>query len=218
MFSELDSTIFPDSCEVIEIVPSQHYVYPIFKNGSSSLHETQTLTGWNSFFNNEITEITCPITVYLRDPQDRFVSGVNTFVQHCHRDFDNLDTNTILHFVKNYLFLNRHYAPQFFWLINLARYSTAPLILQNLDSINQIVDMNDSAGVSPPTKDLLDQIKNCSGQRLELYMFLDQLLIDHIGQTVTFEQLITEIKQQHTDLYNLIFQKSLTLINALPKT
>jgi hypothetical protein len=218
MFSELDNIIFPDSCEVIEIVPSQHYVYPIFKNGSSSLHETQILTEWNSFFNNEITNITCPITVYLRDPRDRFVSGVNTFIQHCHRDFNNLDTDTILHFVKHYLFLNRHYTPQFFWLINLARYSTAPLILQNLDSIDQIVNINDSAGIAPPTKDLLDKIKDFPWQKLELYFLLDQLLVDRVGQTVTFQQLTTEIKQQHSDLYNLIFQKTSTLINALPKT
>jgi hypothetical protein len=218
MFTELDSIIFPDSCEVIEIVPSQHYVYPIFKNGSSSLHKTQELTGWNSFFNNEITQITCPITVYLRDPRDRFISGVNTFIQHCHRDFDNLDTNTILHFVKNYLFLNRHYAPQFFWLINLARYSTAPLVLQNFVSINQIVDMNSRAGIRPPTPDLLDRLKDFPWQKFELYFFMDQLLMDRIGQTITFQQLVTEIKQQHIDLYNLIFQKSSTLINVLPKT
>lgn len=218
MFTELDSIIFPDSCEVIEIVPSQHYVYPIFKNGSSSLHKTQALVGWKSFFNDEITQINCPITVYLRDPRSRFISGVNTFIQHCHRDFDNLDTNTILHFVKNYLFLNRHYAPQFFWLINLARYSTAPLILQNLESIDQIVDMNSRAGIRPPAKDLLDQVKDFSWQKVELYSFIDQLLMDRIGQTVTFQQLMTDIKQQHFNLYNLIFQKSSTLINVLPKT
>lgn len=218
MFTELDSVIFPDSCEVIEIVPSQHYVYPIFKNGSSSLRQTQELTGWNSLYNNEITKITCPITVYLRDPRDRFISGVNTFIQHCHRDFNDLDTNTILHFVKTYLFLNRHYTPQLFWLINLARYSTAPLVLQNFVSIDQIVNMNNRAGIAPPTADLLDKIKDFPWQKFELYFFMDQLLMDRIGQTITFQQLITEIKQQHGNLYNLFFQKSLALINVLPKT
>jgi len=218
MFSGIDNIIFPDSCEVIEIVPSQLYVYPIFKNGSSSLHETQKHTHWTSINNEQINDIKSPITVYLRDPRERFISGVNTYVQHCHRDFENLDTKTILHFVQSYLFLNRHYAPQFFWLINLARYSSALLHLQALDSINQVVKFKHRAEVEPPSLTFLSQIERFPWKQLELYFFLDQLLIDRIGQTVSFAQLVHDIQSDHPDLYQLVFQKHLNLAYVLSKT
>jgi len=32
MLSRLDDVIYPNRCEVIEIEPSQRYIYPIFKN------------------------------------------------------------------------------------------------------------------------------------------------------------------------------------------
>jgi hypothetical protein len=217
MFSEIDHVIFPDSCEVIEIVPSQHYVYPIFKNGSTSIHKTQQLTNWVSVYNQDIGKIQQPITVYLRDPKQRFISGLNTFVQHYQRDWPHLDTDTVLHFAENYLWLNRHFCPQFFWLINLARYSQTPLVLKNLQDINQIVSMNDHAKIVPPNADFFSKLEKFSWHKLELYFFLDQILIDQIGKTITFEEIMTNIKDQHKELYKLIFEKTLTISHVLSK-
>jgi len=218
MFFELDTIVFPTRCEVIEIVPSQHYVYPIFKNGSTSLRITQKITKWRSVCNKEIEQIQAPITVYLRNPKKRFVSGINTFVQHCLRDCPELDINTILYFVKKYLFLNRHYAPQFYWLINLARYSTAPLLFQKLDDINKIVDIDSHARVTPPSDNFLETVESFPWEQLELYFFLDQLLIDRIGQIVTFGQLMNDIRNDHSELYQLLFKKNIELVNVLSKT
>jgi hypothetical protein len=218
MFSEIDKTIFPDSCEVLEIIPSQLFVYPIFKNGSSSLNESVSSSGWKKLNQTEISQINSPITVFLRDPRERFISGVNTFVQHCQRDYQNLDTKTILFFVEKYLFLNRHYAPQFFWLINLARYSQAPLVFQHVDNIKQLTARTSRAEVNPPTQEFLSDIQQFPWNRLELYFFLDQLLIDRIGQQITFVDLLTEIKQTQSYLYELIFKHTYNIFDALPKT
>lgn len=218
MFSELDNIIFPDSCEVIEIVPSQHYVYPIFKNGSSSLHETQKKTHWISLYNQDIAQIQQPITVYLRDPKQRFISGVNTFVQHYQRDWPQMDAQTVLHFAENYLWLNRHFCPQFFWLVNLARYSQVPIVLQDLQSINQVVAMNDRAKIVPPDTEFLKKLQTFPWNKLELYFFLDQILIDQIGKTVTFKQIMSDIKTNHLELYNLVFHKTISITNALSAT
>lgn len=217
MFSEIDKTIFPDSCEVLEIVPSQLYVYPIFKNGSSSLTESAPKLGWKTIDQYNIAQIQTPITVFLRDPRERFVSGVNTFLQHCHRDYHDLDTQTILFFVEKYLFLNRHYAPQFFWLINLARYSQAPLKFQHIDDISQLTPCVTRAGVTPPTQDFLQSIENFPWRQLELYFFLDQLLIERIGTQTTFVDLVEDIKTAHPDLYELIFERTCKIFDALPK-
>jgi len=218
MFSEIDKTIFPDSCEVLEIVPSQLFVYPIFKNGSSSLTESAPTYGWKTISGADIAQIQQPITVFLRDPKERFISGVNTFLQHCHRDCKNLDTNTILFFVKKYLFLNRHYAPQFYWLINLARYSRSPIKFQHMNDISQLTPHVTRAGIDPPTAEFLQSIQEFPWDQLELYFFLDQLLIERIGTEITFLELIHSIKNTHKDLYNLIFEQTYKIFDVLPKT
>jgi hypothetical protein len=218
MFSEIDNTIFPDSCEVLELVPSQLFVYPIFKNGSSSLTESAPVFGWKTINKSSISQIRSPITVFLRDPKERFISGVNTFLQHCHRDYKDLDSRTILFFVEKYLFLNRHYAPQFFWLINLARYSRAPLKFQHMNDISQLTSHVTRAGVNPPTEEFLESIHNFPWSQLELYFFLDQLLIERIGTQTTFVDLVNDIKNTHHDLYELIFEKTYRIFDALPKT
>jgi hypothetical protein len=218
MFSEIDKTIFPDSCEVLEIVPSQLFVYPIFKNGSSSLTESVIDMGWKIITKSDIPNIQTPITVFLRDPKERFISGVNTFLQHCHRDCQGLDTKTILFFVEKYLFLNRHYAPQFFWLINLARYSQAPMQFRHMDDICQLTPLHTHAGVNPPTEEFLESIQQFPWKRLELYFFLDQLLIERIGKQMTFFELLNDIKNNHRDLYDLIFEHSNRIFDVLPKT
>jgi hypothetical protein len=218
MFSEIDKTIFPDSCEVLEIVPSQLFVYPIFKNGSSSLTESVIDMGWKTITESDIPNIQTPITVFLRDPKERFISGVNTFLQHCHRDYQGLDTKTILFFVEKYLFLNRHYAPQFFWLINLARYSCAPLKFQHMNNISRLTPLYTYAGVNPPTEEFLESIQQFPWKRLELYFFLDQLLIERIGKQMTFFELLNDIKNNHSNLYNLIFEHTNRIFDVLPKT
>jgi hypothetical protein len=218
MFSEIDKTIFPDSCEVLEIIPSQLFVYPIFKNGSSSLTESAPKLGWKTIDQHNISQIQTPITVFLRDPKERFISGVNTFLQHCHRDYQGLDTRTILFFVEKYLFLNRHYAPQFFWLINLARYSQAPLKFQHMNEIGQLTSCVTRAGVTPPTEEFLQSIQSFPWSQLELYFFLDQLLIERIGTQTTFVDLVNDIKTTHRNLYELIFERTYKIFDVLPKT
>jgi hypothetical protein len=75
MLSHLDRVLFPDRCEVIEIIPSQRYVYPIFKNGSSSLRIAARKNNWRIKINEQITQLT-EIDVVIRNPLERFISGI----------------------------------------------------------------------------------------------------------------------------------------------
>jgi hypothetical protein len=218
MFSEIDKTIFPDSCEVLEIIPSQLFVYPIFKNGSSSLFRSAIPFNWRTLNQDNIHQIQEPITVFLRNPRERFISGVNTFLQHCLRDHPDLDTKTILFFVQKYLFLNRHYAPQFFWLINLSRYTKTSLKFCSIDNISSLTSLHSRPEIEPQTEEFLTSIKNFPWQQLELYFLLDQLLIDRIGQEISFGDLIIDIKKNHRYLYDLIFAHCHNIIDVLPKT
>ena len=220
MFSEIDNTIFPDSCEVIFLGSSQLYVFPIMKNGSSSFYEQlkrEKRPDWKIISNKEITKICAPIIVFVRSPKERFISGVNTYLQHLQRDYPDLDQKTILWFVNNYLFLNRHYCPQFYWLINLARYinPTTPIQIKSMSSISEIANMHFDADVLPPTPDFLSIIENFNWKQLELYFFLDQLLLDKVGSQLTVTQLFEEIQDKHSELYNLIFKKTQQITNVL---
>ena len=120
MLSNLDRILFPDRCEVIEVVPSQRYVYPIFKNGSSSIHTESQRQGWRVQVNEQIRRINS-IDVIIREPRGRLLSGINTYIQIVLRDNPKLDPVTVEWFALNYLYLNSHYCPQFMWLINLSR-------------------------------------------------------------------------------------------------
>lgn len=213
MFSEVDSTIFPDSCEVIQVA-SQHFVYPIFKCGSTSLIESMKEKDWAFVPMEDIKNIKDPITVFLRNPRERFLSGVNTYVQHLGNDFD---THTVLYFVNQYLFLNRHYAPQFFWLLNLARFAgiDSLVTLRNMSDIKELTNAHSHAYVEPISEAFKQHVESFNWDKLELYFFLDQILLEHIGQTISIRDLLLYIKTKQPELYNLIFKKSLDIANVL---
>jgi hypothetical protein len=119
MLSHLDRILFPDRCEVREIISSQRYVYVIFKNGHSSINVSRLIDPQRIYINQQILK-TKHIDVIIRNPGDRLLSGINTFIQHTLRDNPGLDKNTVEWFALNYLSLDRHYASQFVWLLNLA--------------------------------------------------------------------------------------------------
>ena len=155
--------------------------------------------------------------MFLRDPKERFVSGVNTYIQHLTKVHNQLDIDTILFFVDNYLFLNRHYCPQFFWLINLARYINPNTKLTFCDyrDISKLTWRNSSADVLPITQELRDKINKFNWKQLELYFFLDQILIDSIGKSMTITDIFDNTKSNHPELHKLIFNKHKNIIDAL---
>lgn len=174
--------------------------------------------GWTFVEESQIRNIETPFTVFLRDPKKRFISGVNTFLQHLLIKEKHLDQDTVLFFVNNYLFINRHFAPQFFWILNLARFAgkEKSVTLKNISSISELTDLNDDAEVEPISQDLYNKIKKFNWEKLELYFYLDQILIDNIGKTMTISELVSHVKSNHSELYSLIFEKSRNIVNLLP--
>ena len=68
--------IYPKLCAVLEL-PAQRFVYPIFKNASSSLEELSV----GKVYNNKINDHTQTVDVYWREASTRFHSGVNTYLR-----------------------------------------------------------------------------------------------------------------------------------------
>ncbi len=201
MLSQLDNIIFPDRCDVLEIVPSQRYVYPIYKNGSSSLYNT----GFRLLDNDEIKNISV-IDVYVRNPYDRFVTGVNTFLQHN----ADLDRATALHFITNYLFLNRHFCPQFHWLVNLQRFTDAKIRINSIDTLPDITPLKVNQSEDP----LLDEYLGT--EKIHFYLSIDKVLTeDLLGKTVPFKLIVQTVQHRYTEVYKEVVQRSMDLCNVL---
>lgn len=219
MLSNIDIILFPERCEIIHLGDSQRCVYPIMKNGSSSFYmqiQYGMKPDWQILTQHDKDKITFPLITFIRNPRARFISGVNTYLQHLQRDYPHLDYKTILWFVDHYLFLNQHYCPQFFWLVNLARYfgKDVALDLRSMDDIQALAAINDDALVKPPTREFLNDIKEFDWKKLEVYFFLDQILVDLIGQTVTFEDILCKVKQQPI-LNELVLTPTFNLTDVL---
>ena len=201
MLSQLDNIIFPDRCDVLEIVPSQRYVYPIYKNGSSSLYKS----GFRLVDHDELSNIPV-VDIYVRNPYDRFVTGVNTFLQHNAK----LDQSTVLHFVNNYLFLNRHFCPQFHWLVNLQRFTNAKIRINPISALSDITALRVNQSEDP----LLDEY--LSRDKLHFYLSIDKVLTeDLLGKTVPFKLIVQTIKHRYPEVYKEVIQRSKDLCNVL---
>jgi hypothetical protein len=213
MLSHLDRIIFPDRCEVIEVVPSQRYVYVIFKNGHSSFNSFKITNPCRIIVNQQIQKLT-NIDVIVRDPQDRLISGINTFIQHTVRDNPDLDPITVEWFALNYLCLNRHYASQFSWLLNLARYLNPDTTLNFLpmSAVGDITGLDmKPIGIQQASKELIDKINLITNN--EMYQRIDAVIFGCIGQSMTFTQLLQYIKTVDLPAYEYVIGHAQQILN-----
>ena len=200
MLSYLDPILFPDTCEILEL-PNGRYVYPIYKNGSSSFHDM------NLPIVSDIHNLT-EIDVYIREPYERFLSGANTFINNLDTE---LDRKTVLYFVKNYLFLNRHYCPQFYWLVNLRRFTNAKIRLIPFDQINEVVTINKNK-----SKEDYSKLYKEFDSKLDFYLQLDKVLYyDFINRTTSLDEIVDYIKVNKQEVYKEIIQRSIDVCNVL---
>ena len=199
MKTALDTELFPKLCEVVEIPLHNQWVYLIQKNGSSSLRIQQSRDNLAVFTNSEISTLDY-VDVYIRNPRVRYVSGINTYLQHLQRDHPELDYSTAFWFARRYKFLNTHYLPQFHWLANLSCYMhrDAKIRFRNFKEFNNITNLNFNESARVPAKfvDTLFQ----DDTDIELWLFLDQILLDLAGQEMTWSQLVDYYQRNHPDV------------------
>jgi hypothetical protein len=208
MKTALDTELFPDLCEVVEIPLHNQWVYLIQKNGNSSLRSQQKKDNLVVFNNHEISSL-AHVDVYIRNPRDRYVSGVNTYLQHLQRDHPELDFSTAFWFAKQYKFLNTHYLPQFHWLANLARYldNDTKIRIRNFKNFGAITDFKSRAEVVPPSKNFVTELFT-QNQGIELWLYLDQILLDLAGQEFTWSELLAYYQHNHKNIIEHVLPKT----------
>ena len=200
MLSILDPIIFPDDCLILK--SQDHYIYPIFKNGSSSLKQS----GYTVVSPDEYADIS-EVTVFVREPFERYLSGVNTFVQHN----PSYHQETLVHIINENLFLDRHFCLQFHWLVNLQRFTQALIKLKPISALTQVTDLHRNPST---TKNFREIFENHA--KLHFYLALDKVLFYNlIGQTVDFKQILATIKQNYPDTYTEVIERSKQICSVL---
>jgi hypothetical protein len=207
MRTALDTELFPDLCEVVAMPLHKQWVYIIQKNGSSSLSHQQSKDNLAVLTNDEISTLD-HVDVYIRNPRLRYISGVNTYLQHLQRDHPELDLDTAFWFAKRYKFLNTHYLPQFYWLANLSRYMRpdAKMRVRDFGNFGNITDFESRALVIPPTQDFANRLLK-DNKDIELWLYLDQILLDLAGQEFTWSELLNHYQTNHKNIIEHVLPK-----------
>ena len=209
MRTALDTELFPTLCEVVEMPLHNQWVYLIQKNGSSSLRIQQSRDNLAVFTNDEISALDY-VDVYVRNPRARYVSGINTYLQHLQRDHPELDYSTAFWFAQRYKFLNTHYLPQFHWIANISRYlqKDTKIRLRNFKDFVQITDLNlKPKAVTSPTKQFVEMLFK-DDPNIEFWLYLDQILLDLVGQELTWSQLIEYYQHNHPNIIKHVLSQT----------
>ena len=198
MFTPLDYVLFPDECVIVK--SDNAFIFPIFKNGSSSLTKD-----FPKIPHKDVADVT-EVTVFIREPITRFVSGITTYI----RNNPQIPESAINEFVKQFLFFDRHFCPQFYWLVNLHRHTDAKIKLENISRISEYTNLHKNHSETKVQSVIADN------PNLHFYMALDKVLYwELIGQTVTFADIVLTIKNMYPDVYKEVIERPKQICSVL---
>ena len=167
-------------------------IYPIFKNGRTSLYHYGLKKQAKTFINEQLKNLK-HIHVFLREPEERFISGVNTYIE-----FENLGSqeDTTLKQIEEMKICDRHFIPQYFWLMHLSKYFKGSVRLATIEELRLTISTRDE-----PVKPNGNEIPHVTKKRKEKikkinfknYIDVDKKIIKkYINKTVVLENLIKE--------------------------
>jgi len=185
--------IFTTDCEVLKF-SNEQFFYPIFKNGRSSL----TIYARNNsllFLKNKEISTCKKITVFLRSPIERFVSGVHTFFYLTNNEL--IDTD-VLQKIENFEIINRHFIPQYLWLLHLHKYFNGLIEFKSVFELYNLIPNRDGPwtnnlklwkAITQKEKDMILSIEH------KKYIEVDEKIIKkYMNRSVKLEKLIKEFK------------------------
>jgi hypothetical protein len=179
--------ILTADCEVLKIA-SDIFVYPIYKNGRSSCMMYAEQNKSQIFKNREIQKLGY-IYVFLRDPEERFISGVHTYLE-----FNEIkNRNRVLKDIEKFKTYDRHFVPQLFWLLHLYKFYRGCLLLRPITDLYKLLPNRDvpkfkNKKLAKPTKKQIAQIRQIN---FEHYVDMDKELIAYsMNKDILIENLI----------------------------
>jgi len=166
-------TLMKADCRVIRI--NGDWIYPIFKNAYTSL----IIMTQEQRLNSDIAD--CKnITIFLRDQEKRFVSGVGEFL------FNNKDKDRD-HLIDKIMageISDRHFCPQAYWLFHLFKFYKGKV---NIQDVSQVVKYT-------PARLKMKEYESLNLKAPENYLCADRLLDKYVGQTISIGSIIEDIK------------------------
>ena len=159
-------------CVVLNI--GDHVIYPIFRVGSTSL----VAAADKKYTNEQIAKCT-HIDILIRDPGDRFVSGLNEYCQQ-----NNLDVEETWELVEQGRLVDRHFAPQYMWLLHLYKFYKGSVTLKPFHTIKKITNVHKRKNKS----------RNVNVPLLKSFVEADYRLMDHYNETTPLGELIKEYR------------------------
>jgi len=192
MFKNLTDILTAD-CEVIKFNNDQFF-YPIFKNGRSSLTKYAEKNNLKILKNKKISNLK-KITVFLRSPQERFVSGVYTFFYFTNNQ---LIDETALKKIESFDIVNRHFVPQYLWLLHLHKYFNGIIKFKSVSALYNLIPNRDgpwtdkTAPWKAITQKEKDKILSIEHKK---YVEIDKKIIKkYMNRSVELKKLIKEFK------------------------
>ena len=186
MFLMYWSKLLNTTCEAIRVEPYGFVTYPINKNGRTSLWEYATDNNCKTFINEELKTLD-HIIVYLRNPVERFISGVHTYLE-----FENLGSqeDTILKQIEEMTVCDRHFVPQFIWLIHLSKYFKGTVRIDSVSELYQAIPNRGSPPIPEITNKRKQKIKKINSKN---YTDVDEKIIEkYMCKSIKLETLIKE--------------------------
>ena len=158
-------------CMVLEVAGK--FIYPIYKVGYTSLKKASD----RIYYNEDISQCSS-INVLLRDPVERFVSGVNEYSQQ-----NDLPLEDTWDQIMNDKLVDRHFSPQLFWLFHLYKFYKKDINLLPFSAIKDFTDIHlwsqEEKGIHNTPVDVIDK-----------FVDMDKHLLQHINQTHNLGKLI----------------------------
>jgi len=142
--------------KVAELLPGR-FVLPIFKNGRSSIEAYVKEKNIKWMINEQLKNIDI-ITVFLRHPTERFISGVHSFIEFEKRKNKDLDYHTMLYCIEHFSVSNEHFMPQFFFLKNLTKYFNGLVDLRTVSELKEWIPNRNAPAIPLMSKEQRDQI------------------------------------------------------------
>jgi len=156
-------------CVVIKI--QDQLIYPIFRNASTNLIRVSDKTYVDEDIQFDL------ITVFIRDPIERFTSAVNTYCW-----INGLDVRDTEKKIHAGVLVDRHFVPQWVWLLHLYKYHKKQVLLRPISAVREVCDIRNQ------------KIETVSVTAPRKFIESDQKIMQHINEQVDLEFLVKEYK------------------------
>lgn len=176
---------------MIRLVEIKHtFVFPIFKNGNSSIEHYAKEKNCRRLFKEQCKRAKS-VTVFLRNPAERFISGVHSFIEFERRKNKKLDYDTMLYAIENYGVENEHFLPQYFWLEKLHEYYKGELIIKSIEDLYSLIPNRNAPAIPKITKEQKNKISKIQYDDLKYDNFL---FTSCIGLKININNLLKKVK------------------------